>query len=590
MTKRALTGLVTGLMLVACRGGGDTGVPPADTDDPTVSSEDAGTSDGETEEDTDEPPSDPDDGYDYLTPTEHLKRISMALRGTRPAPADIERVEEDPDAIEEIVWEYMQGSAFAEVIRYLHNDAFVVETNYPVIPDGPLANVSAVELIRSVGQQPLRLAQHIVMEDRPYSELVTADYWIIDEYLSEIYGLPYDQGGPRWQKIDLPGPRPAAGILSDNTFFLRHESAGANYNRGRANAVSRALLCQDFLSIEVNTNGDVDLSDPDDVANAVQTNPACVACHESLDPIASHFFAYPGQVNAMALQELGYPLPDFWQPQGVDAWMGTTGREPAYFGEPTGGLAGLGKMIAEDPDFSECAARRFYAFFHQTRLEDAPNDEVDALHETFVDSGLDAKTLIAEIVLSDSFRRVAALEEGMADDVQGYLKARPFQLALLMEDLTGFAWDIHIELEDPGAGVGSANVMRDPRLGLAVLAGGIDSDSILQPALTVNATTVLALQELAREAGSFAVEHDRGADSPRLLTAVDPGERDEDAIRAQLVELMQRIYAETHASDDEDIDLLWAVFNGALGDGANVEHAWKATLTAMLSDISIIYY
>ena len=40
---------------------------------------------------------------DFLTPREHLVRVSMALRGVRPSADDLAAVEADPDALEGLV-------------------------------------------------------------------------------------------------------------------------------------------------------------------------------------------------------------------------------------------------------------------------------------------------------------------------------------------------------------------------------------------------------------------------------------------------------------------------------------------------------
>src|SRR5690606_6349196 len=83
-----------------------------------------------------------------------------------------------------------------------------------------------------------------------------------------------------------------AGLLSDSMLFTRHSTTFSNKNRGRANAVSRALLCYDFISRSLEVDATINLADPDEVANAVQKNEGCAGCHQTLDPLASFFSAY----------------------------------------------------------------------------------------------------------------------------------------------------------------------------------------------------------------------------------------------------------------------------------------------------------
>ncbi len=544
--------------------------------------EDDGDSSGDPDPD---PDPDPEPEPEYLDDDELLVRISMALRGTRPSVEDLDAVREDPSVLPSLVDAYMEGPGFGDTIRDLHNDALHtnIEDNFPRLE--PLEELAGFTIADSVMNTSLRLIEAIVLEDRPYTELVTADTWMVDDVVAQVYGI--DDGGSGWREVPMPTDRPAAGILSDNAFFLRHLSAGANYNRGRANALTSALLCLDYEDNDVEIDTDIDLSDPDAVAEAVTTNPACMACHETLDPIASHFFPMPGNIQGNDITE--YPVPDLYQPQGENAWQQTNGRAPEYFGEATGDIGALGEMIAEDERFTACAARRFYAYFTRTRLDDVPNETVEGLQATFEDSDLQARALIKEIVLSDAFRIAAASTEESADEVHGYLRARPFQLARMMEDLTGFRWEFDFgTIPNNQQGDGVIDISTSSRFGFQVLGGSGDSRTVFESIDTTNATTSLFLRQLAAEAASFAVEQDAASDEPRLLTAGLV--TDEDAVRAQVVELFDRMYGERIEADSDAADDAWTLFSTVYGSSNDAERAWKATLTAMLRDLNILFY
>lgn len=524
----------------------------------------------------------------FLTPVEHLVRISMALRGSRPSLEDIAAVEADADVLPELVDGYMQGPGFAEIVRDLHNDSLLVGVERALPRNEPLEDLLGSSINASVQDTALRLIEHVVVQDIAYSEIVTADYWMVDEIAATVYGLPYDQGGDTWQQVDIPGSRPPAGILSDNAFFLRHESAGANYHRGRANAIASALLCQDFLDNDIEVDGSIDLNDPEAVKDAVNTNPTCLGCHASLDPLASHLFVYPGQIQPNDLVE--YPVPvDFYQEQLVDRWQTTSETAPGYYGMASEGLDGLGQNLADDPRFATCAAKRFYAYFQQVDEEALEGDDLDDFTAAFEDSGMQAKALIKAIVLSDDFRLGQGLDDDDGADLVGFKRARPVQVALLMKDLTGFEWQYRPRLEIAAAGSGTLSLPRDASNGFEVLAGGIDSLFIRTPSRTVNATTSLFLREFAAEAASFVVEQDFGDGDAKLLDQVGSNERGEGPVRAQLVGLFARLYGERVEPDSEDVDDAFALFEQT-ADATNVEHAWKVTLTAMLQDVSVIYY
>ncbi|MEM7155919.1 MAG: DUF1585 domain-containing protein [Myxococcota bacterium] len=544
---------------------------------------DGGSDDGESETDTE------DAEVEYLEPADHLVRISMALRGVRPSPDELDRVAAAPEVIADIVEEYLVDPRFGETIRELHNDALLVgtEVQFPQLP--PFEDVGSFTLGHSVMQGPLRLAEYVVMEDRPYTELVTADYAIVDELAASIQALPYDPGGPELQTTEWTD-RPAAGVLSDAALYVRHRSNGANYHRGRANAVSKAFLCHDFLAADVEIDGSVDLSDPEAVNEAVTNNPACVACHQSLDPLASFFWGYPGNANPNQIP--AYPVTQLYDAGSVDRWQTTTGQAPALFGKPADDMAGLGQLIADDARFSSCAARRFYAFFHQVDLSEVPSEHISTLQAALVDSGFDAKAIVREIMLSDEFRVSHALEDEPAETLVGFKKARPSQLARLFDDLTGFRWQTNVDALVNNFNEGDIDLMRTNTLGFAVLAGGTDAFFVERPSSTVNTTSSLLVRTFAAEAASYVVEHDlvESPEQARLLTLVDIGNDDESTIREQLVSLSRRIYSDELATDDEAIDDAWALWSAAYQGSDDSVHAWKTTLTAMLQDLRIVYY
>ena len=564
--------------------------------DEESSSGDDGGSDGEA--DSDDSTGDPSDDdevaeYDLLTPAEHLARVSMALRGVRPSEEDLRRVEEDPEAIGELVDAYLESDSFGEVIRDLHNDALLLDAEiFELDPVGPLQDEASSLIAESVLQGPLRLIEHVVRTDAPYTEIVTADYWLVDERSSVVWGTDYEEGGEAWQAVDLPDDRATAGILTDNGFYMRHESCGFNFNRGRAQLVAKALLCHDFLAADIDVDGSVDLSDPEAVATAVDNVAACVACHQTLDPLASTmngFFeaAFPDPPYA-------YPLPPMFIEEYEEVWPELTGRSPAFFGEPVADMTDLGQQIADDPRFSLCTAARFYGYFSQVAHQDVPLEVASELQLVLEDNDFSAKALVKHIMLSEDFRRAAVAEgsDAPAEDLVGYKRARPFQLANLVEDLTGYEWMLDMQMLSEDEPDVTFSLARSAFIGFEVLAGGHDSFFQTTATTTANATTVLFMQTLAARGASYVVDSDFAvaADDRRLLGLVDPDTADEAAVRAQLVALFRRFYAEAPEPDDAAIDDAYAIFQGVLERSDDVALAWKATLTAMLSDMDILYY
>ena len=389
-------------------------------------------------------------------------------------------------------------------------------------------------------------------------------------------------------RVHLGPDRPHAGILVSSGLFFRHRSNGTNYHRGRANTISTALLCYDFLDRDVIVDSAIDLSDPDVVADAVVENPACASCHQALDPLASFLWGV-APINVQAITE--YPIRGY-RAQREGLWQVRTGRPPALFGLPGDDLADLGRMIADDPRFSLCAAERFYSFLARVAPEDVSHQLLAELQGGFIESGYSAKQLARAIVLSDGFR-VSHGETEAGAGVIGFKKARPEQLGRMFEDLTGFRWEARLNRQIGGAPYGVVDLNDNDILGFRVLAGGIDSFFVTRPAYTVNTTASLHLRTLAREAAAFAVQTDLAESDParrRLLTRVATDTADEATVRVQLAELHLRLYGEDVAAESPEVDDSYALFRQVHELTNRVDRAWLATLTGMFQDFRIAFY
>lgn len=543
-----------------------------------------------------------------LPPEGQATRISMALRGTRPSEAELERVAADPEALDALVDAWMESDRFRDTVRHLHADTLLTRTPLMNLPPlGPLEGEDVVDIAASLTEEPLALAEDIVMSDQPYTALVTANYTMTNAINAEVFAGVGHDGGEGWSRGAFRDGRPAAGVLSTNALWLRYPSNGQNYHRARANSVADALLCSDFLGRDIPISGDVDLSDDEAVADALNNQPECVACHQSLDPLASHFWAYRSRVNAAQVVQgyatdcqrdvTCYPLP-IYTPQLANSWMRAGVRGPGFYGQPSEDTGTLGQQIADDPRFAQCAVRRFVGYFAQQSPVDVPLSTVAPLQRRFVDSNFDARDLIAAIVTSDAF--LAA--EGQPDDGEpvGLLAARPLQLAATIEDLTGFRYVINIDARncaDRGRCIGDIDTVMDDAFGFRAMAGGIDGYRVTRPTHTTTPTKALLLAALAEEGAHQVVESDLAISDRsqrRLLTEIDASTTDEASVRGQLVRLHRRLYGVSIAADDPQIDEAWTLFEGALerrGSGQTaVAGAWKLTLTGLLQDPRLLLY
>ncbi len=528
----------------------------------------------------------------YLTPTAHLARASLALRGVRPSLAELREVASDPDELPAIIDRYLTSPEFGATIRELHDDVLLLHpelVNLTPPPAPPLTAITFSEMNRSIYDEPLRLIEDIVMTNQPYTRIVTANYTMADPTVATVWGLPHSEHDG-WERTEWQDDRGHAGILASTALYLRYRSVAFNYNRGRANAIARSLLCHDFSESDVHIDTSVDLSNPAVVADAVVANPACAACHQAMDPLASYFTPFlQGPMNSGVVAS--YPV-DFYHPADVGAWSTTSGRPPGYFGAAPAGLAGLGEAIADDPRFSRCAAVHFASYLTERPEHDLAPAWIAELQGEFIRQGYSARSLARAIVLSDEFRAASDADPAGAERVIGYQKLRPRQLAHMLRALTGFAWQADTGEKINGWAFGRVDYLDDDYLGYRVLAGGTDNWYVTAPSHTMSATASLVIRNAARLAAAFAVAHDAAAPPGErwLLTAGELSDTAPAAVRAQLAELHGRIYSELIAPDDPALGDDEELFAGALAASGDPRRAWTVTIAGMLGDLRAIYY
>jgi hypothetical protein len=555
---------------------------------------------------------------DLLSPRERAIRASMAVRGIRPSPGELAAIDLDPDGLATLVATWVESPEFLATMRDLHAQDLAVRTdadNDTLMPArGPFEGANQEVLADSILEEPLVLVEHIIAENRPYTEIVTADYMMADQTLAGIYGVAWDPAGPAWQESHWVDGRPHAGLLSDSQLFRRHQSAGSNFHRGRGNFVASALLCDDFGSRDVVVEGGVDLADEVAVADAVQNNPSCVGCHQALDPLAALFWGYrpllqfkainlahdmdcemspfadePPQADVSPIEDACYPLRHY-TPANEGMWADWGLRPPAYYGTPVSRLDDLGQLIADDPRFSRCTVERFWSYLAQTDLDAMAPERVAELQAGFEESGYDAKKLVSTMVLSDDF--LARSDAGVVGrPVVPLMVARPEAYARTIANLTGFTWLANPPGGDCETGCWErVDLANSDLYGFRAMAGGIDGFLVLQPTGSPTPTRALTWARLAAEAAGYVVNNDLAQPDPALrkLVGVVGPDDDEATIRAEIARLHERLLG--MPADDTDLAEALAVFDAGAAESGRYQDGWKLVIALLLQDPRLVMY
>jgi hypothetical protein len=493
-----------------------------------------------------------------------LRRMSLDLRGVLPSTEELDAVEADPEALWTLRDAYLADPLLEERLVLLLSerwhtriDDFLVDVSeYQAFSEDPHIEY-AVE--RAIGEEPLRLIARIAVEDRPWSEVVTADHTMANEYLAEVWPLELADG-TGWREATYTDGRPSAGVLSTNGLWWRYFSTQSNMNRGRVAALTRLLICVDYASRTITFAEDETLASAGDLESALRSSPYCMGCHSAIDPIAASLMGF-WPANTYQVDEI-----DTYHPEREVLAASVLGVAPSWYGTPIYGLNELGVHIAADPRFLPCAAKTFASLLwrRETSLDDY--GQLQALTQHFEANGARVRSLLSAITETASYQ--TAGHETQA----GLRLLTPNQLESAIEALTGYRWTF--------AGY---NQMDNDTIGYRNLAGGVDGNSITRAQDTPSLTWALTVQRLSEAAAALAVSEDLNTDDgPNLLDRVEPTTTPDDAaFTDQISALHWRMYGQ-RADDDwvDAITVLWETVDASEGS----QTAWTAVVSAMIRD------
>ena len=177
---------------------------------------------------------------------------------------------------------------------------------------------------------PAELIAYVVENDKPYTEILTADYTMVTPLTADILNAqledPWSQkvvydgeytkfhkefrpaknfgtfnsppsgdvcipidGGECYPSSWEPFEWPHAGVLNTMAFLQRYPTTETNRNRARARWTYKFFLGLDVEASAARTTDAAALADKN---NPTLLNPACTVCHQTLDPVAGAFQNY----------------------------------------------------------------------------------------------------------------------------------------------------------------------------------------------------------------------------------------------------------------------------------------------------------
>ncbi len=402
------------------------------------------------------------EGVTMISDQSLLRRLALSLTGRLPTTGERQVIREKGLAgLDSVLDQLMNEDAFYERLKEGFNDIFLTdgyEGNGESILsydhfnetrhwyqkhdfshiDGKRKRQEALwDMARvyreSIRAEPLELIAHVVRNNRPFTEIMTADYMMVSPYSARGYGI-YQQVEEQFKDPDNPfeyvaarlpalknrqgkvqesgtGDYPHAGLLSMFHYLRRYPTTETNRNRLRAR-----MYYQHFLGIDV-----MELADQVADAAAIDARyetpwmeaADCVVCHRTIDPVAGLFQDFYNEEGHFSPRKEGW-FKDMFAPglEGEDLpeeekwrslqWLASrTARDPRFAVAMTehvwyilsGRMALRPPQDIEDPLFTP--RRRAYSM---------QRGEISRVAKRFAREGFNLKLLFKELAKSPFYR------------------------------------------------------------------------------------------------------------------------------------------------------------------------------------------
>jgi len=576
-------------------------------------------------------------------PSQTYRRASLYLTGTIPSTSKTQSLENASDeTLRTEIIALMQGDGFKNFLKNGANErlnsrhlrtssAGVNFYNKYYLPNA--SNQERRNIVRrDLAEEPLEIIANVVMKDRPYSEILTANYTMVSQFTDESYNTGLTLAAGEWREAQNKGQDakmpstffadatgasriasfPHAGVLSTWSYLSKYGTTATNRNRARSRWTMQHFLGFD---IEQSASRPLNFDDISDEDNPTMDNPACSTCHQTLDPIAGAFKYFHERVGYKASGTDSLDRNYRNRNPGVDWYKN---MRPAGFGsqDASGGdpLQWLAQRLVEDERFAVGAVKFWWhAVFGENVLNSSAPTVQFETQTAYINNlanefrkDLNLKKLLANMMLTDYFRASQKVDAAAADDqlsihMGGRRLLSGYELMKKTESLTGIVW-------------GNTN----PRLTgeYKMLYGGTDDITVEKRATEMASIMFRVAVRHANEISCAAVVNDFSFDQSarRLFTQVERTTLDEAAIRNQIVVLYERLLNRVVSSSSNEVNQAYQLFldlraarisqggtnvnsntrcdnriGGSTNDASFVLVPWRGVMIALMSDPDYLF-
>lgn len=563
------------------------------------------------------------DGVEMIDDRELLRRLSLSLAARLPIPEEQAAVANDGlDAIDSILENMMTEEAFYDRLAEGFNDIFLT----PGIDD-VAENVLSYEHFEktrhwyqhwdfsdiaderereragwklaadyrdSMEREPMELVKYIVRNERPFTELITADYILVSPYTARGYGILEEirdrfadpenrleyipvqlkalEGRSRKTDQDsATGYYPHAGILSTFQWLKRYPTTETNRNRLRVRTYFQQFLGIDIMQLAPRVNDAAAITARYETPTMQAAD--CVVCHKIIDPVAGLFqdyYALDGNGVYKKREEGWYEdmfsagfegaaLPETERWRALQ-WLGErTAKDPRFALAMVGHvwyiLTGRWPLLPpEDIDDPLYAARQ--------RAYQQQREEFERIARRFASANFKLKTVFKELAVSRFYRA-----DGLAKIIEYPVRKAELEELGLARLLTPEQMERKI-----AAIFGREWGRLDEHL--KILYGGIDAkevtERIADPSGAMGAIQRMMANEVACKnvAFDFCLDPKERRLFPGVELDVVPTEASEESLRAAIVHLHRVILGRFDSPSAPEVDRSYALFGGIVREAS----------------------
>lgn len=574
------------------------------------------------------------DGVVMLDDRRLLRRVTLSLAGRLSSEAEMKSVQGGGmKAMPAVLDALMKEDAFYDRLREAFNDIFLTtgfdgnaeatalayehfektrlwyqKWEFPDIQDPKARQQAKYKLANDYRKallgEPMKLIEHIVRSDHPFTEIITADYIMMTPYTARGYGMFEDVKG-QFKNVDDPfeyipvrlkalkgrsrktdqdsdtGFYPHAGILSTFQWLARYPTTETNRNRLRARMYFQNFLGIDVLELAARVTDAAAVTAKFKVPTMEASE--CVVCHKTIDPVAGLF-------------------QDYWRfaDKGIygkrDGGWFTDMFGAGYEGENLPAeerwraLQWLGERTAKDPRFAVAMVEHAWYVLTGRRVLLPPKDlddplygaklrayqaqrkQTEAIATRFGQTGFNFKSVLKDWILSDLYRAdgVATLAQNPQrrmemDDLGVVRMLAPEQVERKVAAIFGQPWG---KLNDQ----------------IAMLYGGIDAKEVTERAADPSGAMGAIQRTLSNDVAckNVALDFSRAPAERRFFADIEsdvaPGTAENDAkIRHVIAHLHERVLGRIDAEDSPEVARTFQLFAGVVQDAATRKNGGEET-------------